>query len=88
MRDMRSVLIPRNGSNRAILARPASMTSRTPSMVSEVSATLVEATTFLRGCRATAASCSAGGSSPWSGSSTQSRPARVCRSASSVRWIS
>ena len=42
----RSVLMPRYGSNRAMRACPESITRRTPSMVSEVSATLVLTTTL------------------------------------------
>ena len=44
-----SVLMPRCGSYFAIFARPLSITSVTPSMVKEVSATLVETTIFLSG---------------------------------------
>ena len=65
--SMRRVLIPRFGSYRATRARPESITNVTPSIVSEVSATLVE-TIIFRPCEGfTARSCSATGSSPCRG---------------------
>jgi hypothetical protein len=82
------VLMPRFGSNFACRANPASTTIVTPSMVSEVSATLVE-TMILRACvRATARSCASGGSSPCSGSTTQPFNTRCPPSACTVRPIS
>ena len=44
--SMSSVLKPRHESCRGMRASPLSITSRMPSMVSEVSATLVETTTL------------------------------------------
>ena len=64
MRSTRSVLMPRCGSKRAMRARPASTTARTPGMVREVSATLVATITLRPGLGLTARSCSSGGSSP------------------------
>ena len=83
-----SVLMPRLGSNFACRARPASTTMVTPSMVSEVSATLVETMILRAAVRATALSCASGGSSPCSGSTTQPLSARCSASACNVRPIS
>src|ERR1051326_8077020 len=62
-------------------ASPLSTTSRTPSMVSDVSATLVATTTLRFSPRASAASCSLGGSSAWGrnpgDSPAESRPRGV-----------
>ena len=58
------VSMPRCGSKRAIRARPASTTARTPGIVSDVSATLVATMTLRPGLGLTARSCSSGGSSP------------------------
>ena len=46
IRSTSSVLMPRCGSKRAMRARPESTTAVTPSMVSEVSATLVATMIF------------------------------------------
>ena len=85
---MSRVLIPRFASKRACRASPQSITAVTPSMVSEVSATLVE-TMILRACvLATARSCCSGGNSPCSGKLTNSRSPRPPWIACSVRLIS
>ena len=60
-------MIPRRGSKLAIRANPLSITPVTPSMVSDVSATFVATMTLRPPPGATAASWSAGGSSPCSG---------------------
>ncbi len=52
--------MPRLASNAEIRARPESMTVRTPSMVREVSATLVETMIFGLGPGRIAASCAEG----------------------------
>ncbi len=59
-----SVLIPRTGSKRATRASPLSITAVTPSIVSEVSATLVETMILRPSQGATARSWAAAGSSP------------------------
>jgi hypothetical protein len=64
------------------------MTAVTPSMVREVSATLVE-TMILRASQGvTARSCASGGSSPWSGNTAKPRSSRVPWIAPIVRLIS
>ena len=57
-------------------ARPESTTATTPSMVTEVSATLVERITLRREEGRTARSCSSGLRSPWSGSTSTPESAR------------
>ena len=58
--------MPVTGSNRLRRARPASMTMRTPSIVSDVSAMAVDRITLRvpGGAGLSAASCAAGASSP------------------------
>ena len=80
--------MPRCGSKRATRASPESITARTPSIVMEVSATLVATTTLRSEVGRTARSCSAGDSSPYSGSSVQPRAAVRLPMASMVRMIS
>ncbi len=60
----------------------------TPSMVSEVSATLVETMILRSRVRATARSCASGGSSPCRGNTTQPFSSRRPPSACTVRPIS
>ena len=59
--------IPVQGESTATRARPLSITAVTPSMVTELSATLVERITLRWSAGATARSCSAGERSPCSG---------------------
>ncbi len=74
---------PVQGEWRATRARPESITATTPSMVTEVSATLVERITLGRSPRRMARSCSRGGRSPWS--VTSARPARSATGAHASR---
>ncbi len=74
--EMRSVSrrsIPFSGSKRRTLCSPASTTSVTPSMVSEVSAMLVARMTFRSSLSARAASCSRISRLPWSGNTLAGR---------------
>ena len=82
------VSMPRRGSKLASRARPASITVRTPSMVSEVSATLVETMIFGRLPGETAASWAAGGRPPWSGKMSWLRVKDEFSSVSTVLRIS
>ena len=63
---------PDHGEKPATRARPLSITAVTPSMVTELSATLVERITLRRSAGATARSCSSGVRSPCSGRSSRS----------------
>ena len=64
MRPMWRVGRPVQGESVAMRASPLSMTAVTPSMVTELSATLVERITLRRGAGETARSCSSGERSP------------------------
>ena len=85
-RSVTSRVRPLAGSKRASRARPQSTTSRTPSMVSEVSAMDVASTTLRcpAGAGAMAASCSRAERLPYSGHSATS--AASLPSSKSVRW--
>jgi hypothetical protein len=86
-REMRTVARrdrPVAGSRRGARRKPPSTTIRTPGTVSEVSAMEVASTTLRRALGPRARSCSAGGISPWRGSTSASRPDRR----SAVRRIS
>ena len=84
----KSVSIPRNGSKRAIRAKPESMTARIPGIVTEVSATLVETIIFRFAPGRTARSCSSGGNSPCKGRHSTPRASGSALIALNVRVIS
>lgn len=82
MRWVSRRVMPLPGSKRGTRARPASITTRTPSMVRLVSAMLVASTTLRvpRDAGSMAARWAARSSSPCSGqSSTSGRPPRASR---------
>ena len=79
------VLIPRRASWHAMRARPLSTTRVTPSMVSDVSATLVETMILRPPLGETASSCSRGGISPCRAKTAKSRRADVARISEMVR---
>ena len=86
-REIRSVVSrvsPVDGSSRGARRQPPSTTIRTPGTVSEVSAIEVASTTRRPSAGRNARSCSAGGRSPCSGSTSAPQPA----SAACVRRIS
>ena len=77
---------PDHGEWEATRASPESTTAVTPSMVTEVSATLVERITLRRGPGRTARSCSSGERSPWSGrTSSPSRAAKEAQACAARR---
>jgi len=90
--EMRAVTrrcMPVPGSNIERRASPESTTTRTPSMVSEVSAMFVDRITLRRPLAAGRSTCcwAARSSSPYSAHSSKPRAVRSC-SASRRRWIS
>jgi hypothetical protein len=77
MRAVVSRVRPVDGSSRGVRRQPPSTTIRTPGTVNEVSAIEVASTTRRDSARRSARSCSAGGRSPCSGSTTAPHPSRA-----------
>ena len=87
-RATRSVGRPLHAECALTRARPLSTTVTTPSMVMELSATLVDKMTFVRWEGPTARSCSSGGWSPCSGSRAHPRRRASGEQAVAARRIS
>ncbi len=79
---------PDHGDWLATRARPLSITAVTPSMVTELSATLVDRITLRRSAGCTARSCSAAGRSPCSGRTSRPAPSAIRSIARLARRIS